>query len=110
MRKQKRIPYRLTMDDVVDAELEIEDGRLVEFALNYRASFAGTWYEIIRYDTTHGTFHVHRFWKDEPAQVRTLGKKTRMLDRIEQYEQAKQDIFENWQKYRARFERGLTDE
>lgn len=58
---------QLSARDALDVRIEVRQGEVVDFALNYRALIEGRWYEVVRYDTAHGYLHkhVHRRDSDE---------------------------------------------
>lgn len=105
MGNAKRFPYILTAEDIVDTEIEVRAGRVVGFAMNYRAHIRGIWREVLRYDTRHGALHVHRFWLPENTQVRKL---TRTVDEPADYRdwfaRLKADLDKNWKAYRRNLE------
>ncbi|MFH1396656.1 MAG: hypothetical protein ABIG93_04625 [archaeon] len=52
--------------------LEFERKIIKKFALNYRASINGKWYEVYRVDNYHGFLHEQRFWRSpEPMPLET---------------------------------------
>ncbi|HEY84852.1 MAG TPA: hypothetical protein G4N96_07050 [Chloroflexi bacterium] len=78
-------------------------GEITGFLIQYEAFINEQWYPVVRYDATHGQPHRDVLHPDgsqskemysyyNNAEVVTIGK---------------QDIFRNWQQYRASFEREM---
>lgn len=102
MSQRTRFIRHLTTEDLVDVELDLHQGRVVGFRVNYRAYLHNTWVEIARYDTRHGRLHLHRFWLDSDEQVLDLEPQNRSTrDYGARFTQAVEDISENWTAYRA---------
>ena len=59
---RRRYTFPLSSKDVVDLLFEIEEGRVVDFVINFRSLIQDTWHEIYRVDTSHGYLHEQRFW------------------------------------------------
>lgn len=91
--------YSFGPDDVVDVATCKYKGRLVKFSVNYRANIEGTWREVIRYDTHHERLHVHRYWRASQKQTEILEKRE-IEDYWPYYEKAKQELDENWERFR----------
>lgn len=79
-------------------------GKLVEFRIQYEALLAGQWHPVLRYDTAHGQPHRDILHADGTqtkemypgygaAEVLTLGQR---------------DIIENWQRYRAAYQKEMA--
>lgn len=91
----------LTHEDKADYELLVRAGRLVGFAINYRAFIAGDWREVLRYDTSHGQLHRHRFWAADTHADLERKSGAVQADFTEAFESAKQDVVANWRQYRS---------
>lgn len=76
-----------------------ERGRVTDFAVQYEANIGGVWYNVVRYDGAHG--YAHRDVLD--AQGRTVRKEPLNLPYAEAVQYAREDIEENWPRYRREF-------
>jgi len=80
-----------------------EQGRIVDFAIQYEAEIGGQWREVVRYDTAHGSPHRDTLHPD--------GSETKEL--FEHYTNAQvltigqNDIRRNWRRYREQYEREM---
>lgn len=91
----------LTEDDVVRCELTILEGRVVAMLLQYEAHIDGQWVEVVRYDTSHGFLHRHRFWLPERRQTDDLEDPDHpSRDYTDAFELARKDLGSNWRAYR----------
>lgn len=104
-RMKKQFPINVTHEDIVDVTLEFETDKgkrkIVKFALSYRAMINGKWYEVIRYDNAHGYVHVQKFWRGhEPIPL----KDDEDLPFDYLVKKYKQDIVDNWLRYRGYIE------
>ena len=98
----------LTLHDVLDFELRYTRGRVVAFAVNYRALIDGDWVEVVRYDTAHGAAHVHRFWRPPGRRIEALPDHVATgPDLASGLAHAERDLRQNWRKYRRRMEEVL---
>lgn len=103
--KFKKYVVRLSDDDYLDVTLIWEEpGELTKFALNYRACIQGKWYEIYRVDNFHGFLHEQKFWRSsEPIPI-IFKENWPLWEIIIEY---RDDIIDNFRKYRDYFEKGL---
>jgi hypothetical protein len=78
--------------------------RLVDFALTQQIRMAGGWRDVVRYDCSHGSVHVHRYTGDmAEAAVREVCD----LDDIDYgYAVAVADVLGNWEENRRRYLHG----
>ena len=78
-----------------------EGNEIVEFRIQYEAFLDGEWRPIVRYDTAHGKPHRDVLHPD--------GKETKewftLYSSAETLTIGQRDLIENWQKYRAAYER-----
>jgi hypothetical protein len=88
----------LSLDDVLDVRLELDGTDLTGFSIQYRAFMGGEWRAIVRYDTSHGRFHVHRAWRPEPEEHMPAleGLPYKAALRF-----AEDDLRTNWGRYRG---------
>lgn len=99
----------LSAEDVIDADLDLSQGRVVGFSLNYRALIRGRWHQVVRYDTRHGPLHVHRCWREPPDDVEPLEDAVRdVRDYRVPARQARDDLAANWPRYRTLMEERVT--
>ncbi|MFH1586664.1 MAG: hypothetical protein ABID38_02310 [Candidatus Diapherotrites archaeon] len=62
MAKWKKFSIPLTTTDLLDVKLEVENGKVTGFALNYRTKIGGNYHEVYRVDTAHGQLHEQKYW------------------------------------------------
>jgi hypothetical protein len=76
-----------------------ERGRIVFFRIQYETKIKGTWFPVVRYDTSHG--FVHR----DLMNIRGEVKKTPLFN--QDYNDAlifaENDLKSNWAYYKRRF-------
>lgn len=78
-----------------------ERGKVLEFLVQLEVMVAGSWKEVIRYDTAHGCTHIDRYnLKGETRKERLK------LGYGEALTRAERDIKQNWPIYRDRFVKG----
>ncbi len=80
--------------------------RMEHFSVQYVARIVEHEYRIIRYDSSHGTPHRHRFNKTgQTTDRRAYPNET--LDQM--FDRAKNDLTKNWRRFRDEFirEEGL---
>ncbi|HWG91526.1 MAG TPA: hypothetical protein VNZ52_11825 [Candidatus Thermoplasmatota archaeon] len=95
----------LTAEDILDVEVRLEGGAVMEFVVNYRERIGGTWREVVRYDTCHGYLHRHRFWLEGPPAVQPMENPARPAgDYGERLTRALGELRRNWRDYRSRME------
>lgn len=88
--------------------MEIDNGQVLGFAVNYRAQIQGEWVEVVRYDTNHGYLHIHENWKDPETAIRPLEDKENADPPYnETFTKAQEDLKANWRDYRRRMEQRL---
>ena len=78
--------------------------RLVDFALTQQIRMAGRWHDVVRYDCSHGSVHVHHFRRRRAeSEIREVCD----LDDIDYgYAVAVADILGNWEENRRRYLHG----
>ena len=104
--KTKRYSLTLTPYDVLDVVLMWEQrGVLTKFALNYRAQIHSKWHEIYRVDNYHGFLHEQKFWRSSRP-IPIVHHQGWPVDSI--LEEYRNQIIENFEKYRSYFERELV--
>ncbi|MBN4049013.1 hypothetical protein JYT91_00180 [archaeon AH-315-M20] len=72
----KRIKFTrtLTSEDYLDITLFYEKGKIIKFALNYRAVIKSKIQPIYRVDNYHGFLHEQRLWRTkEPIPLNEAG-------------------------------------
>lgn len=108
MATRRAFEHYITPDDRIDLELSIDAGQVVGFTANYRARIEGRWVEVVRYDTAHGHLHIHRFWREEGAQIEDLEDETEPGDPYgAELDRAEADLVAHWRVYRRRMEETL---
>lgn len=82
-------------------------GVLTKFALNYRTYLRGKWYEVYRVDNYHGFLYEQKFWQNcQPIPI--IHKEGWPLHLI--LEEYRDEIIDNFERYRSYFEIGLENE
>lgn len=104
----RRFAITVTHEDIIDVTLEFEreqgKKKLMGFAPSYRALISQRWHEVIRYDNAHGYVHVQKFWRG-PKPIPLKEEVGLPLDYL--VRQYKQDIVENWERYRSYVEQKI---
>jgi hypothetical protein len=95
---EKKEPLGESLDDFLISVLEFEGKRLVSFKVLQIQYSGEEVHEILKYDTSHGYCHVHRYYKRLNASGEPLsGKEVSQAS----FEECRADIKKNWQKYKA---------
>lgn len=91
-------------NDILHERLEFKSNVLVKFSLNYTTTISGNDHEVIRFDTSHGYLHVHKFYqkpvhqyeiKDKDISIRTVNE---LVDEIKQnWEIWKKALIKNYE-------------
>jgi hypothetical protein len=109
---EKRTEYTVlleTEEDVLRCELTIDDGKVTRMTLQYEADIKGEWREVVRYDTSHGFLHRHRFWLPPGRQIDAREDSDDPVDDYTQaFERAKKDLTANWRRYRKLMQRSKS--
>lgn len=63
MIKKIKFTKTLTSQDFLDITIFYEKGKIIKFALNYRAFIKGKIHPIYRVDNYHGFLHEQRLWR-----------------------------------------------
>lgn len=85
---------------------ERDKNEIVEFVVQLEVLVKGSWQPVIRYDTTHGFAHcdiIHYSGKTEKIRMPTLDYKEALT-------YADEDLNENWQTYRNRYFKEVTND
>jgi hypothetical protein len=104
---QWSIEYSLVLDpvagDAMRVRIRTRRGQVVDFVVQYEAEIDGQTVPVVRYDASHG--QAHRDLLDNRG--RTIdGSKVWLpaeLGHARAIEYARQDIRQNWRRYRAEF-------
>jgi hypothetical protein len=87
-----------TWEDEVSVTVQKEDGIIRAFSVNYRTKVDEKWCDVIRYDTSHGMIHAHKFWiSSKIIPLRELTEMDMKMAIIE----AIGDIKMNWERYKS---------
>ena len=74
MVKQIKFTRTLTSEDYLDITIFYEKGKIIKFALNYRAVIKGKIRPIYRVDNYHGFLHEQRLWRRKnPIPLNEIG-------------------------------------
>lgn len=103
---KKRWTLEFSDEDWLVVELNITQGKVKGFVLDYIAHIGGRIHEVVRYDIDHGYLHVHRFWLDEGRQIADLEDPRRPSENYAGvFSKAAADLRTNWFQYRRRLAR-----
>jgi len=95
----------LADNNALRVRFELEHGRVVGFTVQLECRFGDNdqWVPVVRYDTAHGFAHCDRLHPYDPA------VKTEMTSRDyhEALTLAMDDLADNWESYRRRYEEWL---
>lgn len=98
--------YRVALegeDDFVRVHLAILEGRVIGLVIRYEAYIDNALVPIVRYDTSHGYLHRHRFWLPDGQQTDDLeDPQSPAADYTTQVSLARADLEANWKSYRKR--------
>ena len=82
----------------------VEKGKVLEFAVCLNLVEDEESYDVVRYDTAHGPFHVHRYYVKDPSQQRE-DLPTRSLKAA--LDEAIDDIEANGERYMRSYRRNI---
>jgi len=102
--KTVRYTYLLTLNDRKRHEHVVDQGRVIQFVVQYEIFIEGQWYPVLRYDTAHGFPHVDRIRANGtvekvPLFTTDLGEALTFAD---------QDIDEHWERYKEQYLTGRS--
>lgn len=90
----------------LDIDVVVVRGSVRSFSLNLRALIGDAWHPVVRYDTHHGTLHVHRSWRPFGRQIEELDD--RLWPTYDfALQAAEEDLRRRWRTYRQRMEASL---
>ncbi len=99
----KEIVYHKFLDDYLHELLRfriwIEKGKVVDLVVQYESFISGKWYNIVRYDCSHGFFHRDLLFPKGIKEKQEISI-TSLEDGLNY---AEQDIKDRWVFYRERF-------
>ena len=107
----KSTEYHILLDeeDALRCELTILEGRVTGLLLQYEAHLNGEWRQVVRYDTSHGFLHRHRFWLPETRQTDDLEDPQQPArDYTAAFDAAKKDLKDHWKSYRKAMEKAWS--
>lgn len=94
----------LNENNALRVRFEVESGQVLKFAVQLECCFDDkTWIPVIRYDTAHGFAHCDRLHPYQPA----IKTKMETKDYNEALNVAMDDLVDNWNQYRRRYEEWL---
>lgn len=101
----RTVEFRRLLDDgnAIRVRFELERGQVLRFVVQLECRLEGEWYPVLRYDTAHGFAHcdlLHPSGKTEKIEMATRDYNEALTFAIE-------DLAENWEKYRRRYEQWL---
>lgn len=103
--------YRVPLEgeeDFLRVHLLILEGRVVGLVIQYEAIIDDELVQVVRYDTSHGFLHRHRFWLDSKSQTDSLEDPERPTrDYTSQVKMARDDLVANWTAYRKLMQKTL---
>ena len=77
----------------------MDSGEVIDFSVQLSLIREGELHEVIRYDSAHGTVHVHKFWR-----AKTQREDLRLGEKGKGLTFAVDDLQENWDSYLDLFE------
>ncbi len=92
-----------SMKNRLRVQADKDKNKIVGFVVQYEAKIVNKWHTIVRYDTKHGFFHRDLIHSDGSTDKEPLSMGNYNLSMTF----ATNDIKQNWQKYRQRFEEEL---
>jgi hypothetical protein len=99
----------LSEEDALRCELTILEGKVTGLLLQYEAHLEGEWRPVVRYDTSHGFLHRHRFWLPQTRQTDDLEDPDRPAgDDTAAFDAAKRDLNAHWRLYRKAIEKAWS--
>lgn len=101
----RRVDFQRFMnsENIIRVRFEIDRGHVLKFMAQLECLLNNYWTPVIRYDTAHGFAHCDRLHPYEQALKTTMGTQ----DYNEALTFAINDLSENWENYRGRYERWL---
>jgi hypothetical protein len=94
----------LTLNDRKRHEHVVDQGRVIQFVVQYETFIEGQWYPVLRYDTVHGFPHVDRIRANGTVEKVSL----LTTDLGEALTFADQDIDEHWERYKEQYLTGRS--
>ncbi len=102
MIKKRKLTRRITFEDYLDITLFFKKGKIIKFALNYRALIGNKIQPIYRVDNYHNFLHEQRLWRTkQPIKLDEEGLMNNQI--VEKYIDL---IYKNFQKYKKYYKRG----
>jgi len=101
----RTVEFRRLFDNQNAARVrfETERNRVLGFMVQLECLFGDDWHPVVRYDTTHGFAHRDL--------LRPSGETEKTATPVRDYNEALtfaiQDLIENWESYRRRYQRWL---
>ena len=90
-------------NDRMRVKIVTEKGELLEIVYQYESFVKNKWYEIVRYDCTHGFFHRDIIWPNGKKEKQEI-----IIDNLKTASKyAEQDIKDRWEWYKTRFVKKL---
>ncbi|HYU05560.1 MAG TPA: hypothetical protein VEM77_00060 [Thermoplasmata archaeon] len=112
MSKRKTYTIFLSLEDRIDVDLEFEKRprnppRLSRFAITYSARIADRWREVVRYDSFHGYLHRQRLWRSSRPEPLSEMERLPAGDILAI---CRDDLRQNWRRYRALMESAMEED
>ena len=112
MHEPRVTDYRVPLEgdeDFLRVHLVILEGRVIGLVIQYEAYINDQLVPIVRYDTSHGYLHRHRFWLPPRSRMDDLESPDwPARDYTGQVNLARADLVKNWRTYRKRVEDRLA--
>lgn len=104
--RTERFLVPVGQDLVIRVELRKQAGRLAGFVCQLEADDGAQVVPVVRYDTSHGRLHVHKFWlPDEKAMKDLEDPDDAATDYTAHLDQALEDLVDHHGTYVARMKR-----
>jgi hypothetical protein len=97
--------YLSAEEDRLRVEFYKKRNLILEFVVQYEANISGKWHPVARYDTRHGFAHRDLLHPKSRIEKEPLG----WQDYNSALTYATEDLKQNWQKYRHKYEEELND-
>ena len=97
---EKTFVIRVSPVDRIQHRRTIERGHVLDFMVQYEILLDEKWIPVVRYDTAHG--FAHRDWMSPRGESRK--ERLYLQDFTQAYTFAANDLRDNWERYRERFE------
>jgi len=93
----------LDQENALRVRFEMDQGVIVKFVTQLECLIGSKWTAVIRYDTAHNFAHCDKLHPYKPTEKMVL----KTQDYNEALTYAMDDLQDNWQRYRRRYEKWI---